>query len=78
MVKAIIDIDEHSNRVFNIVKARYGLRDKSEAIELVAEIYEEQILEPELKPEYEKKINRILKKGKFIKVDNFAKRYGLE
>lgn len=75
MVKAIIDIDDHSNRIFNIVKAKYGLRDKSEAIELVAEVYEEQILEPELKPEYERKINKIMKKGKFIKVDNFAKRY---
>ncbi len=78
MVKAIIDIDEHSNRIFNIVKAKYGLRDKSAAIELVAEVYEEQILEPELKPEYEKKIKRLMKKGKFVKVDNFAKRYGLE
>ena len=75
MVKAIIDIDEHSNRIFNIVKAKYGLRDKSEAIELVAEVYEEQILEPELKPEYERKVNKIMKKGKFIKVDSFAKRY---
>lgn len=75
MVKAIIDINEHSNRIFNIVKAKYGLKDKSEAIELVAEVYEEQILEPELKPEYEKKISKIMKKGKFIKVDSFAKRY---
>ncbi|MEK6981864.1 MAG: DUF2683 family protein [Candidatus Micrarchaeota archaeon] len=75
LVKAIIDIDEHSNRIFNIVKAKYGLKDKSEAIELVAQVYEEQVLEPELKPEYETKIKKIIETGKFIKVDNFAKRY---
>ncbi len=44
-------------------------------IELVAEVYEEQVLEPELRSEYKRKIDKIMKKGKFIKVDNFAKRY---
>ncbi|MBS3067519.1 DUF2683 family protein [Candidatus Micrarchaeota archaeon] len=42
---------------------------------IVAKFYEEQVLEPELKPEYERKIDKIMKKGKFIKVDNFAKKY---
>ena len=35
MVKAIVELDEHSNRVINVVKAKYGLKDKSEAIEKI-------------------------------------------
>lgn len=61
MVQALINISEHSNRVLNIVKAKYGLKDKSEAINVVAEQYEEDILEPELKPEYVKKALKIHK-----------------
>jgi hypothetical protein len=59
MVQALINISEHSNRVLNILKAKYGLKDKSEAINLMAEQYEEDILEPELKPSYTKKALKI-------------------
>ena len=76
MVKAIIDIDDRTNQVLNIVKAQYGLKDKSEAIETVVQIFEEEVLEPELKPAYIKKVKRI-KKEKSIKVKSFADRYGL-
>ena len=77
MVKAIIDIDDRTNQVLNIVKAQYGLKDKSEAIETVVQIFEEEVLEPELKPAYIKKVKRI-KKEKSIKVKSFADRYGLK
>lgn len=69
MVKAIININEHANRVFNVVKAKWDLKDKSEAINLVAEMFEEDILEPELRPEFIKKMNRT-QKQKTIKVNN--------
>ena len=59
MVQAIINISEESNRVLNILKAKYGLRDKSSAIDLMAKQYEEVILEPELRPEYVKKALKI-------------------
>ena len=42
MVKAIININENTNRLLNILKAKYGLKDKSEAIEKMAEEYEEE------------------------------------
>ncbi len=58
MVQAIIDIAEHTNQILNIVKAKYGLNDKSEAIDVMAERYEESVLAPELRPEY---IERALK-----------------
>lgn len=60
MVQAIINIRDHTNRVLNIVKAKYDLKDKSEAIDLVAERYEEEVLEPELRPEYIEKAKKIM------------------
>lgn len=75
MVKAIIDIDERTNHVLNIVKAKYALNDKSQAIDLMAEQYEEEILEPELKPEYKKKLAKIVK-GKHVSRSAFRKRTG--
>ncbi len=60
MVQAIINIEEHTNRVLNIIKAKYGLKDKSSAIDLMATQYEEEILDPELKPEYVEKAKKII------------------
>lgn len=77
MVKAMIDIDKRANQVLNIVKAQYGLKDKSKAIEKVIHIYEEEMMEPELRPEFIERIRKI-RGEKSIKVDSFAKRYGLE
>jgi len=61
MVQAIINIKEKTNRILNILKAKYGLKDKSQAIDLMAEEYEQEILEPELRPEYIKKAKKIMK-----------------
>lgn len=72
MVQAMIDIDEKANRVLNIIKAKYGLRDKSEAINLMVNEYEENFLEPEFRPEYKKKLTRIVK-GKHLSREQFEK-----
>jgi len=61
MVQAIINIKEKTNRVLNILKAKYGLKDKSQAIDLMAKEYEQEILEPELRPEYIEKAKKIMK-----------------
>lgn len=50
MVKAIIDIDEHANKILNIVKAKHGLKDKSQAINKMAQDYARNLLEVELRP----------------------------
>lgn len=63
MVQNVIKIGEREDRIINIVKARYGLKTKSEAIAIITKIYEEYFLEPELKPEYIKKLNKIDKEG---------------
>ena len=73
----MIDIKEETNRVLNVVKAKYGLRDKSEAINLVVKEYEESFLEPELRPEYIEKA-LIIHKQPSIKIgtlENLRKRY---
>lgn len=61
MVQAIININENANRVLNILKAKFGLKDKSEAINLAMKDYEENLLEPELRPEFLEKLKRIEK-----------------
>ena len=76
MVQALVEIDENTNRVLNIVKAKYGLKDKGEAIQIVVERYIEEENEPELRPEFIEKIKQI-EKQKSIRVKDFAKRYGL-
>ncbi|MBS3150801.1 DUF2683 family protein [Candidatus Woesearchaeota archaeon] len=77
MVNALVQINENANRVLNIIKAKYDLRDKSEAINLMAEQYEEEMLEPELKPEFVEKIRKgeHLKGIKFKSVDELRQRY---
>jgi len=72
MVKAIIDIPEEANRVLNIVKAKYGLRDKSKAITLIIQRYEEEMLEPQLRPEFIDKMKK-RRKERTVKVKNVDK-----
>jgi hypothetical protein len=76
MVKAIVDLDERTNRVVNIVKAKYGLKDKSEAIGRMVQEYEKMLLEPALRPEFIKKMKK-RQREKIVKVTDFKKRYGL-
>ena len=76
MVQALVELDENTNRVLNVVKAKYGLRDKAEAIQLVVGKYIEEQNEPELRPEFIEKMKQI-EKQKSIRVKDFAKRCGL-
>ena len=59
MVQAIINVNEEEDRILNIVKAQHGLKNKSQAIELILRIYADSFLEPELRPEYIQKLNKI-------------------
>ena len=77
MVQAMIDIKKKTNQVINIVKAKYGLKDKSEAIDLIAVQYEEFVMEPELRPEFVERMKRVHKE-EAITVDDFSERYGLK
>jgi len=61
MVQSIIDIGEDEDRILNIVKAKYGLKNKSQAVAFIAKKYEDSFLEPELNPEFIAKLNKTKK-----------------
>lgn len=66
MTQAIVSLGEHEDRVLTIVKGKYGLKNKSDAMNFVIDRFEEELLEPELRPEYIEKLEKI-RKGKYIK-----------
>ncbi len=74
MVKAVVDLDERANRLVNIVKAKHGLRDKSQAINKIILDYEQAFLEPQLRPEF---VDKMKERGKeeAIRVEDLARRY---
>jgi hypothetical protein len=67
MVQAFIEIPQEVNHILNIVKARYNLKTKSEAIAKIVIECGESILEPDIRPDYKEKLKNIEKKGKFLK-----------
>jgi len=77
MVQALIEINENTNRVLNIIKAKFDFKDKSETIEYLVSEYIDKSNEPELRPEFIEKIKKIHKE-KSIKVKSFAEKYGVK
>jgi len=71
MVQNIIDIGEREDRILNIVKAKFGLKNKSEAISFLAKVYEDSFLEPGLKPEYLENLKKI-RSGKYHRFNSVA------
>jgi len=65
------------NMAINIMKAKYGFRDKSEVINRMVLKHGEILLEPTLRPEFVAKMRK-RSKEKMVKVTDFAKRYGLK
>ena len=53
---ARVKMSDRTNQVLNIVKAKYNLKDKSAALDLVVAQYEEKILEPRYSPEFIKEM----------------------
>lgn len=54
MVKAMVDISVQANQILNLIKAKYHLKTKSEAINKLAEEYKEEMLHPRLHPKKKK------------------------
>ncbi len=69
-MKALLDIPQEVNQTLNIIKAQHNLKNKVEAITLVVTIYKNEHMEPELRPEYIKKLSKLEKEGKFISFKN--------
>ncbi|MBI4168020.1 MAG: DUF2683 family protein [Candidatus Aenigmarchaeota archaeon] len=80
MVKAVVDIDKEANRILNILKAQYSLKDKSQAINKMAEEFGKFAgIEPDVRPDYLRTLKKI-QKQKIVKIGtvrDFRNRYGL-
>jgi len=61
MVQSLIQLKDREDRVLNIVKGKYGLKNKSEAVTLVIQKFEEEFLEPELRPEFVEELKKTTK-----------------
>ncbi len=77
MVQALVKLSDRTNQILNVVKAKNGLRTKSEAIELMVEQYAQELLEPALRPDFVKRLRR-REKERAIPVGDFRKHYSLE
>lgn len=67
-ISARVELNDYANRVLGMIKLKYGLKDKSEALNKFIELYGHDILEREATEEYIKKIIEISK--------NHFKKYG--
>ncbi|NLN44756.1 MAG: DUF2683 family protein [Methanosarcina sp.] len=56
MIQARVKLSDRTNQVLNIVKAKFNLKDKSAALDLVVAQYEEKILESQYRPEFIKEM----------------------
>jgi len=61
-ISARVELNDYANRVLGIIKLKYGLRDKSEALNKFIELYGQDVLEREVTEEYVKKIIEISNK----------------
>lgn len=61
MISARVDLKPYSNKVLNVVKAKYDLRDKSEALNKFIELYGGEEVEPEVRGDYLEKLDKIEK-----------------
>lgn len=61
MVYARISINEYANKVLNVIKAKFDLRDKSEAINKFIEMFGDEVVEKEAHDNYIKNVLTIEK-----------------
>lgn len=62
LIDARVKLNSYSNRIFSVVKSKYDLKDKSEAINKFVEIYGPFEMDLEVKDEYINKLKDIKKK----------------
>jgi len=67
-----IKVKDYTNRVLGVVKEKYGLRDKGDALDKFAEMYGEEFVEPEVREEVIREViescDRHIKKYGFRKM----------
>ena len=68
IISARVELGDYANKVLGIIKIKYGLKDKSEALNKFIEIYGDDVLEKEATEEYTQKVIAIS--------NNHFKKYG--
>jgi len=78
MTSAIVNLTEENNRFLNIIKAHFGIKNKSDAINFVVENFPKKEIELEVRPEYVRKLKRIMKQKpkSFSSLEEMRKEYG--
>jgi len=73
MTQTLLNLTKSEDIVVNIVKGKFALRNKNDAIRLIINKYREESLEPSLRPEYVEELKGIMKqKGrKFSSMKDF-------
>ena len=61
-VSARVELDEYTNRVLGVIKMKYGLKDKSEALNKFIELYGDEVIDRGVNEEYVKKTIELTKK----------------
>lgn len=62
MISARVELEEYTNKVLGIVKIKFGLKDKSEALNKFIELYGDDVMEKDATEDYTKKIISVTKK----------------
>ena len=62
MVSARVELDEYTNKVLGIIKIKFGLKDKSEALNKFIELYGDEVMEKDATDDYVKRIISVTKK----------------
>ncbi len=61
-ISARMELDDYTNRVLGVIKIKFGLKDKSEALNKFIELYGDEVIEKEATEEYTKKLIELTKK----------------
>jgi hypothetical protein len=67
MPHALLKLSSNASRALDVVKAKYHLKDKAEAVEMLVNKYIEDSGDPELRPEFLEELIKA-RKGPFIRV----------
>ena len=76
MPQMIVNFTDYENAIVNIVKGKYNLKNKNDAIKHIIQEYEIEFLEPELRPEFVKRMKKI-QKEKPVEIDNPWQYFGV-
>jgi len=59
MVHARVELDDQANKVLNVIKAKYDLKDKSAAINKMADMFGNEFIDVEATPQYMEELDRL-------------------